>query len=207
MAHTTVRPGLLAAVAVSCAIAPASLAAGRGAVAEHTMVARPGVVFSVDAKDHRFGYRSSGTSYTVHYSAATVWSALLEKNLAKGWHVIVRGELTRSTIAATKVVNDPRPERAACKSDAMTVDVATQAYEATTGKTPSTVASLVPEYLQRAPGNRPFYRIALDWGGKPAREGGGSHPGDVFVAPVWIGRVGKYRDFTVLGATVCNAAT
>lgn len=203
----------LPVLVVIAASSPVWSSVGSGAAEHHSLVARPGVVLSADAKDHRFTYRADGDAYVVTYTSATVWSAGLEGNLANGWNVIVEGNLGGTEIAAIKVVNDPKPERTACKSDALTVDTAVQAFMAlNAGKVPPSVASLTSHkdggpYLTRTPGNRSFYRIALNWGGSPARENGGAHPGDVDVARAWLGSVGRYRDFTTEGAIVCNVAT
>jgi hypothetical protein len=178
-------------------------------------VAKPGVVIKVNPKHHLFEYASGDTKYEVTYSSKTEWSARLEQNLSAGWHVIVKGRLAGSTIAARKVVNNPGPERAACVSDANIVDTAVAAYETeNSGKAPPTVKSLTTKagggpYLQQVPENSAFFRIALNWGGaSPGRENGGKHPGEADVAPVWIGTVGAYVSFLGEGPnTGCNAAT
>lgn len=209
--------GLPIALAMSAfaVVTPASALVHPDAVNTHSSVAQAGVVLSVSAKRPSLVYRSDGTKYAVLYTSKTVWSAGLKKILKTGWHIIVAGQLSGSSITATKIFNNPAPERAACESDAKTVDVAVSAYEAINpGKAPPTVASLTSKtnggpYLRSVPGNRSFYRIALNWGGAPpGKENGGTHPGVIDVAPVWNGAVGTYVLYDTEGAHKgCNAAS
>jgi hypothetical protein len=195
--------------------APAWAMGGSRLVSSRSVVAKPGVVLKLNPKGHLFTFRAGSTKYTVTYASSTVWSAQLEKNLVAGWNVVVKGPLTAAKIAATEIVNNPKPERAACSSDAKTIEIAVAAYEAENpGKTPPTIASLTKSggggpYLVSVPRFGKFYRLALNWGGaSPGKENGGKHPGEVDAAPVWIGRVGTYVSFDTEGSRRgCAAAT
>jgi hypothetical protein len=215
MSWNIARFGLPVTLAVSslALVTPSvSLLVRPDAPVSHSLESRAGVVGSVNARLHRFSMTSEHKEYTVTYKSTTVWSAGLEKVLKAGWHIVVKGEFAGSRVTAAKIVNNPMPERLACKADAETVATAVAAYEANSGATPSTVASLTTKahggpYLKSIPGGM-FYRFALNWGGNPGRENGGKNPGLLYVAPVWIEVVRTYVAFESEGSHQgCNAAT